>query len=73
MSSTPPRAVGWWLLLVAAAVFVQVGLGGITRLTDSGLSITEWKPLLGVIPPHDDAGWAEAFAGFQQIPQYIQL
>ena len=73
MSSTPPRAVGWWLLLVAAAVFVQVGLGGITRLTDSGLSITEWKPLLGVIPPHDDAGWAEAFAGYQQIPQYIQL
>jgi cytochrome c oxidase assembly protein subunit 15 len=68
-----PRAVGWWLLLVAAAVFVQVGLGGITRLTDSGLSITEWKPLLGVIPPHDDAGWAEAFARYQQIPQYIQL
>lgn len=68
-----PRAVGWWLLLVAAAVLVQVGLGGITRLTDSGLSITEWKPLLGVIPPLDDAGWAEAFARYQQIPQYIQL
>lgn len=73
MSSPPPRAVGWWLLLVAAAVLVQVGLGGITRLTDSGLSITEWKPLLGVIPPLDDAGWAEAFARYQQIPQYIQL
>lgn len=72
-SFSPPRAVGWWLLLVAAAVFVQVGLGGITRLTDSGLSITEWKPLLGVIPPHDDAGWAEAFARYQQIPQYTQL
>lgn len=73
MSSPVPRAVGWWLLLVAAAVFIQVGLGGITRLTDSGLSITEWKPLLGVIPPHDEAGWAEAFARYQQIPQYIQL
>ncbi len=73
MSSSPSRAVGWWLLLVAAAVFVQVGLGGITRLTDSGLSITEWKPLLGVIPPLDEAGWAEAFARYQQIPQYVQL
>jgi cytochrome c oxidase assembly protein subunit 15 len=73
MSSSTPRAVGWWLLFVAGAVLVQVGLGGITRLTDSGLSITEWKPLLGVIPPHDDAGWAEAFAGYQQIPQYVQL
>lgn len=72
-SSSTPRGVGWWLLLVAAAVFVQVGLGGITRLTDSGLSITEWKPLLGVIPPLDDAGWAEAFARYQQIPQYTQL
>ena len=73
MSSSTPRAVGWWLLLVAAAVLVQVGLGGITRLTDSGLSITEWKPLLGVIPPHDDAGWADAFSRYQQIPQYVQL
>lgn len=73
MSPSPPRAVGWWLLLVALAVLVQVGLGGITRLTDSGLSITEWKPLLGVIPPLDDAGWAEAFAKYQQIPQYVQL
>lgn len=73
MSSPTPRAVGWWLVLVAAAVVVQVGLGGITRLTDSGLSITEWKPLLGVIPPLDEAGWAEAFAKYQQIPQYVQL
>lgn len=73
MSPPTPRAVGWWLLLVAAAVLVQVGLGGITRLTDSGLSITEWKPLLGVVPPLDEAGWAEAFARYQQIPQYVQL
>lgn len=58
---------------MAVAVFVQVGLGGITRLTDSGLSITEWKPLLGVIPPHDDAGWNEAFGKYQQIPQFQLL
>ena len=67
------RAVGTWLLLMAVAVLVQVGLGGITRLTDSGLSITEWKPLLGVVPPLNDAAWGEAFAKYQQLPQYVQL
>ena len=67
------RAVGVWLLLMAAAVLVQVGIGGITRLTDSGLSITEWKPLLGVVPPLDDASWAEAFEKYKRLPQYIQL
>jgi cytochrome c oxidase assembly protein subunit 15 len=71
--STNRRAVGWWLLIMAALVVVQVVLGGITRLTDSGLSITEWKPLLGVIPPTTDAEWAEAFAKYQQIPQFQQL
>jgi len=67
------RAVGLWLLAVAAAVIVQVLLGGITRLTDSGLSITEWKPILGVVPPTDDAGWQEAFSKYQQIPQFQRL
>jgi cytochrome c oxidase assembly protein subunit 15 len=67
------RPVGVWLLAVAAAVMVQVLLGGITRLTDSGLSITEWKPILGVIPPTDDAGWADAFGKYQQIPQFQRL
>lgn len=67
------RAVGLWLLLLAAAVVVQTALGGVTRLTDSGLSITEWKPLLGVIPPLDEAGWREAFAKYQRLPQYVQL
>lgn len=67
------KPVGTWLLLVAAAVLVQVTLGGITRLTDSGLSITEWKPLLGVVPPTDEAGWQEAFGKYRQLPQYVQL
>lgn len=67
------RPVGVWLLAVAAAVVVQVLLGGITRLTDSGLSITEWKPILGVVPPTDDASWSEAFAKYQQIPQFQRL
>jgi cytochrome c oxidase assembly protein subunit 15 len=72
-ATTTRRAVGWWLLVMAALVVVQVVLGGITRLTDSGLSITEWKPLLGVIPPTTDAEWSEAFAKYQQIPQFQQL
>jgi cytochrome c oxidase assembly protein subunit 15 len=69
----PQRSVGLWLLVVAGLVVVQVLLGGITRLTDSGLSITEWKPLLGVIPPTNEAEWAVAFEKYQQIPQYQQL
>ncbi|MFO0547721.1 MAG: COX15/CtaA family protein [Polyangiaceae bacterium] len=67
------RAVGIWLLVLAGMVIVQVALGGITRLTDSGLSITEWRPLLGVVPPLDDAGWQEAFAKYREIPQYRLL
>lgn len=65
--------MGRWLLLVAGAVLAQVALGGITRLTDSGLSITEWKPILGVIPPTDAAGWDEAFAKYRQIPQFEKV
>lgn len=67
------RPVGLWLLAVAAAVVVQVLLGGVTRLTDSGLSITEWKPILGVIPPTNEAAWSEAFGKYQQIPQFQRL
>ncbi len=71
--SPPTRAVGVWLLIVAGAVMVQVMLGGITRLTDSGLSITEWKPILGVVPPTSDEAWSEAFLKYQQIPQFQRL
>jgi len=70
---TDRRAVGLWLLALAAATLVQVALGGITRLTDSGLSITEWQPLLGVVPPLDEPAWREAFAKYQRLPQYVQL
>lgn len=66
-------AVGRWLALWAATVFVLVLVGGGTRLTESGLSITEWKPVSGVIPPLDDAAWAAEFAKYKQIPQYAQM
>jgi cytochrome c oxidase assembly protein subunit 15 len=66
-------AVGHWLWLLAGLVFSMVVLGGATRLTESGLSITEWKPVTGVIPPLTHAAWLEAFAKYKQIPQYESL
>ena len=63
-------AVRAWLWLVAALLVAMITVGGATRLTDSGLSITEWQPLLGVIPPLSDADWHTAFAKYKQIPEY---
>jgi cytochrome c oxidase assembly protein subunit 15 len=68
--SQAPAAVRVWLLTVAGLVFLMVGVGGATRLTDSGLSITEWQPILGAIPPLSEADWQEAFAKYRQIPEY---
>ena len=66
------RAVAVWLFATAALVFLMVVVGGVTRLTGSGLSITEWKPILGAIPPLNDAQWAEAFEKYKPIPQYAR-
>lgn len=62
-----------WLILVAVMVVGMVVLGGATRLTGSGLSITEWKPIRGTIPPLSDADWAAEFERYKQIPQYVKL
>ncbi len=59
-----------WLFCVAALVFLMVLVGGATRLTGSGLSITEWRPVTGIIPPLSAAGWAHEFQQYQHIPQY---
>jgi cytochrome c oxidase assembly protein subunit 15 len=67
-----PRAYGGWLLFVAALVLLIVIVGGITRLTESGLSITEWKPIRGIIPPLNAAEWQAEFDGYKRIPQYAQ-
>jgi len=67
-----PRAVGIWLLLIAVVIAGMVTIGGLTRLTGSGLSITEWDPIMGAIPPLSDAAWQDAFHKYQQIPQYIR-
>lgn len=67
------RAVQAWLAVVAALVFAMIVVGGATRLTDSGLSITEWKPLLGAIPPLNEADWQDVFAKYKTIPQYASV
>ena len=62
-----------WLALTAALIFAMVMVGGATRLTESGLSITQWKPVTGVIPPLNLADWQAAFDSYKQIPQYAEM
>ena len=72
-SVTKSRAVAIWLLVGVGMIIIQVLLGGITRLTGSGLSITEWKPILGALPPMNEADWLKAFEQYKQIGQYKHL
>ncbi len=66
------RAVAWWLFACCALVFATMVVGGVTRLTHSGLSIVEWKPLIGALPPLSHADWLELFAKYQQTPEFIK-
>src|SRR5215813_3504212 len=66
-------AVRWWLIGVAALIALMVLVGGATRLTESGLSIVEWKPVTGTLPPLTEAQWHEAFEGYKKIPQYREM
>jgi len=67
------RAIGIWLAIWAGMVLLTVVIGGVTRLTESGLSITEWKPVTGIVPPLTEDAWADAFQQYQQIPEYQRL
>jgi cytochrome c oxidase assembly protein subunit 15 len=67
------RTVQLWLFAVAALMVVTLVVGGATRLTESGLSIVEWKPVTGVLPPLSEAAWQAEFAKYKQIPQYREL
>src|SRR6185437_12745042 len=73
-SKLPPRAtrraMAWWLFACCAFVFAIVVVGGITRLTHSGLSIVQWQPVAGVIPPLDDAAWQAEFDRYRTSPEY---
>jgi heme a synthase len=64
------RGIALWLLGCAAMIFLMVVIGGVTRLTESGLSITEWQPIAGAIPPLSEADWTREFEHYQAIPQY---
>jgi cytochrome c oxidase assembly protein subunit 15 len=68
-----PRTIAHWLFAVAALIVAMVVVGGITRLTNSGLSITEWKPITGIVPPLTEAQWQAEFANYKRIPEYRQL
>jgi heme a synthase len=67
------RVIRWWLISVAALIAIMVLVGGATRLTESGLSIVEWKPVTGALPPLSDAQWKQAFEAYKTIPQYREL
>ena len=67
------RAVRAWLYAVAALIVLTLVVGGATRLTESGLSIVEWKPVTGALPPMSRGGWQAEFAKYQTIPQYREL
>jgi cytochrome c oxidase assembly protein subunit 15 len=67
------RAVRWWLISIAALIAIMVLVGGATRLTESGLSIVEWKPVTGALPPLNQEQWTQAFDAYKTIPQYREL
>jgi len=67
------KAVAWWLIAGIMMIIIEFIMGGVTRLTGSGLSITEWKPIMGALPPLNEAEWNKAFDGYKNIAQYKYL
>ena len=72
-TTTTSPAVGWWLLAVAAMVFVMVVIGALTRLTESGLSMVSWRPVTGWLPPLSEAEWQATFDAYRQYPEYLKV
>ncbi|MDB5686407.1 MAG: Heme synthase [Rhizorhabdus sp.] len=68
-----PRAIARWLLVIAAFIFLMVVIGGITRLTESGLSMVKWEPIAGTIPPLNDQQWQAEFDGYKATPEYRKI
>ncbi|WP_174297622.1 COX15/CtaA family protein [Sphingomonas bacterium] len=73
VTTARPALLARWLYIVAALIVAMVVVGGITRLTESGLSMTTWQPLTGAIPPITDAQWQAEFSNYRRIPQYAEL
>ena len=71
--ATRPRAIANWLIFVAVVVFVMVVVGGITRLTESGLSMVTWEPVSGIVPPLNHAQWMAEFDAYRATPEYLKV
>src|SRR3954468_15824527 len=67
------RILRFWLGSIAVLIVAMILVGGATRLTDSGLSITEWQPIVGAVPPLSESAWHKAFEAYQKIPEYLEL
>ncbi len=72
-AAAPQRAIAHWLLALCALIFAMVVLGGVTRLTQAGLSMVDWQPLMGILPPLDEAAWLALFHDYRQFPEYQKL
>lgn len=72
-STSPEKQIAIWLFFMAALIFCMILLGGVTRLTHSGLSIVEWKPLTGIVPPLNESAWQQEFLNYQAFPEYQKL
>ena len=72
-SNYADRTIAWWLLCCCVLVFAIIVVGGVTRLTHSGLSITEWQPIVGTLPPLSQTDWEAAFAKYRSTPEYRQV
>ncbi len=70
---TDRRGIALWLAILFALIVAMIAVGGMTRLTDSGLSITEWRPVTGAVPPMDEAGWTAEFDKYKATPQAAAL
>ena len=73
MKSQSSKAVLSWIFLLVSMIYLMVIVGGLTRLTNSGLSMVDWKPLLGTIPPLNEDQWLEVFAKYQNFPEYQKV
>jgi heme a synthase len=73
MDDSTRRQVSAWLMICCAMIFAMVILGGVTRLTGSGLSMVEWDPIFGIVPPLDQAAWENVFAKYRESPEYLKI
>jgi cytochrome c oxidase assembly protein subunit 15 len=73
MNDSSDKQIGFWLMTCCSLIFLMVVVGGVTRLTHSGLSMTEWQPLIGAIPPLKQAEWDEVFHKYQLTPEYLTI